>query len=104
MYLRILYLRSDTYVGNHFNYTPIGINLTITKHMTKQVAHPMTKLQRKVSSLVDSKIVKPEDNLGKIAFILGKDWQYWKKELIDFDFSLKDPIQELLLVEDWDEN
>lgn len=72
--------------------------------MTRQVAHPMVKLQRKVSSLVQSNIVKPEDNLGRIAFLLGNDWQYWKKELIDFDFSLQDPIQELLLVEDWDEN
>ena len=71
--------------------------------MTKQVAHPMTKLQRKVSSLVQSNIVKPEDNLSKIALLLGKDWKYWKNELIDFNFSLQDPIQELLLVEDWDE-
>lgn len=72
--------------------------------MTKQVAHPMIKLQRKVSSLVQSKIVKPEDNLGKIALLLGKDWKYWKNELIDFDFSLQDPIGELLQVEDWDED
>ena len=71
--------------------------------MTKQVAHPMTKLQRKVSSLVQSNIIRPEDNLSKIALLLGKDWKYWKGELIDFDFSLQDPIQELLLVEDWDE-
>ena len=71
--------------------------------MTKQVAHPMFKLQRKVSSLVQSNIVKPEDNLSKIALLLGSDWQYWKNELIDFNFSLQDPIQELLLVEDWDE-
>lgn len=72
--------------------------------MTKQVAHPMTKLQRKVSSLVQSKIVKPEDNLGKIALLLGNDWKYWKNELIDFDFSLQDSIGELLQVEDWDED
>jgi Domain of unknown function (DUF4327) len=72
--------------------------------MVKQVAHPMAKLQRKVSSLVQSNIVKPEDNLSKIALLLGKDWQYWKNELIDFNFSLQDPIQELLLVEDWDED
>jgi hypothetical protein len=71
--------------------------------MTKQVAHPMVKLQRKVSSLVQSNIIKPEDNLSKIAFLLGNDWQYWKNELIDFNFSLKDSIQEFLLVEDWDE-
>ena len=72
--------------------------------MTKQVAHPMIKLQRKVSSLVDSKIIKPEDSISKVALILGNDWSYWKNELLEFDFSLKDPIQELLQVEDWDED
>jgi hypothetical protein len=71
--------------------------------MTKQVAHPMVALQRKVSSLVDSKIVRPNDNIGKIALLLGDDWKYWKKELLDFDFTLKDSIEELLLVEGWDE-
>ncbi|MGF1542410.1 MAG: DUF4327 family protein [Pleurocapsa sp.] len=72
--------------------------------MTKQVAHPMMKLQRKVSSLVDSNIIKPEDSISKIALLLGNDWSYWKNELLEFDFSLKDPIQELLLVENWDED
>ncbi len=72
--------------------------------MTKQVAHPMMKLQRKVSSLVDSNIIKPEDSISKIALLLGNDWSYWKNELLEFDFSLKDPIQELLLVEKWDED
>ncbi len=72
--------------------------------MTKQVAHPMMKLQRKVSSLVDSNIIKPEDSISKIALLLGNDWSYWKNELLEFDFSLKDPIQELLLVETWDED
>ncbi len=72
--------------------------------MTKQVAHPMMKLQRKVSSLVDSNIVKPDDRIGKIALLLGDDWSYWKNELLDFDFSPKDPICELLSVEDWDED
>jgi hypothetical protein len=71
--------------------------------MTKQVAHPMVALQRKVSSLVDSKIIQPKDNIGKIALLLGDDWKYWKKELLDFDFTLKDSIEELLLVEGWDE-
>lgn len=75
------------------------------EHMTtKQVAHPMMKLQRKVSSLVDSNIIKPEDSINKIALLLGNDWAYWKNELLEFDFSLKDPIQELLLVENWDED
>ncbi|WP_026102817.1 DUF4327 family protein [Pleurocapsa sp. PCC 7319] len=72
--------------------------------MTKQVAHPMMKLQRKVMSLVDSKIVKPDDRIGKIALLLGNDWSYWKNELLDFDFSPQDQIQELLSVEDWDED
>ncbi|MDJ0596754.1 MAG: DUF4327 family protein [Pleurocapsa sp. MO_226.B13] len=72
--------------------------------MTKQVAHPMMKLQRKVSSLVESKIVRPEDRIGKIALLLGNDWSYWKNELSDFDFSSQDSIRELLLVEDWEED
>ncbi|MEM8829132.1 MAG: DUF4327 family protein [Cyanobacteria bacterium P01_G01_bin.19] len=72
--------------------------------MTKQVAHPMMKLQRKVSSLVKSKIVAPSDRIGKIALLLGNDWSYWKRELIDFDFTSQDRIQELLAVEDWDED
>ena len=72
--------------------------------MTKQVAHPMMKLQRKVSSLVESKVVQPSDRIGKIALLMGNDWSYWKNELLDFDFSPKDPIQELLSVEDWEED
>ncbi len=71
--------------------------------MTKQVAHPMLKLQRKVSSLVESNIIKPEDNIGKIALLFGDKWGYWKEELQAFDFSLKDPIEDLLVVEDWDD-
>ena len=70
---------------------------------TKQVAHPMLKLQRKVSSLVESNIIKPEDNIGKIALLFGDKWGYWKEELQAFDFSLKDTIEDLLLVEDWDD-
>ncbi|MEM6612660.1 MAG: DUF4327 family protein [Cyanobacteria bacterium P01_C01_bin.72] len=72
--------------------------------MTKKVAHPMMKLQRKISSLVESNIVKPEDRIGKIALLLGNDWSHWKRELSDFDFSPQDQIRELLLVEDWDED
>ncbi|BAU65974.1 hypothetical protein STA3757_33740 [Stanieria sp. NIES-3757] len=71
--------------------------------MTKQVAHPMMKLQRKISSLIDSQIITPEDSIGKIAMLLGNDWTYWKQELLAFDFSLKDPVKDLLIVEDWDE-
>lgn len=72
--------------------------------MTNQVAHPMMKLQRKVSSLVESNIVTPDDRIGKIALLLGNDWSYWKQELLDFDFSSQDRISELLSVEDWDED
>ena len=72
--------------------------------MTKQVAHPMMKLQRKVSSLVESKVIAPSDRIGKIALLLGNDWSYWKNELLDFDFTSQDQIQELLAVEDWDED
>ncbi len=71
--------------------------------MDKQTLHPMVKLQRKISSLVESDIVQPEDSISKIALLLGNDWQYWKQELMEFDFSVKDPIKELLLVEDWEE-
>ncbi|MDJ0533911.1 MAG: DUF4327 family protein [Xenococcaceae cyanobacterium MO_207.B15] len=71
--------------------------------MSKQTIHPMVKLQRKVSSLVEEKIVQPEDRISKIALLLGNDWQYWKNQLIEFDFSVKDPIKELLLVEYWEE-
>ena len=71
--------------------------------MTKQLAHPMVKLQRKIASLVESRIIKPEDSIGKIALLLGNDWAYWKKELLEFDFSMKDPVCDLLMIEDWDE-
>ena len=71
--------------------------------MTKQLAHPMVKLQRKIASLVESRIIKPEDSIGKIALLLGNDWAYWKNELLEFDFSMKDPVKDLLMVEDWDE-
>lgn len=71
--------------------------------MEKQTLHPMVKLQRKIYSLVESDIVKPEDSISKIALLLGNDWKYWKNELMEFDFSVKDPIRELLLVEDWEE-
>ena len=72
---------------------------------TKQaVAHPMMKLQRKVSSLVDSNIIKPEDSIWKIAFLYGDQWSFWKQELLDFGFTMQDPVKELLVVEQWDED
>ena len=71
--------------------------------MANQVAHPMVKLQRKVQSLVDAKVLSPGDGLWKIAFLYGDKWEHWKQELLDFEFSLQDPIDELLAVEDWEE-
>ncbi|NEQ98309.1 MAG: DUF4327 family protein [Cyanothece sp. SIO2G6] len=69
--------------------------------MNSQVIHPMVKLQRKVSSLLASNLVKPTDKIWKIAFLYGDDWDYWKTELEDFGFSTHDPIKELLMVESW---
>jgi len=71
--------------------------------MTKQVLHPMVKFQRKVSSLIDSKIIKPTDSIYKIALLYGNDWSYWKNELLEFGFSMQDPISEVLMVEAWDD-
>lgn len=72
--------------------------------MTQAVLHPMTKLQRKVQSLVNSKLLKPTDGLWKIAFLYGEKWAYWKAELEAFEFSTKDPVSELLAVEEWEED
>lgn len=63
----------------------------------------MEKLQRKVSSLLNSQVIKPEDSIGKIALLYGDEWTYWKKELQDFGFSMQDPVKELLLVDQWEE-
>lgn len=63
----------------------------------------MVKLQQKVRSLVESKILKPEDSIWKIAFLYGDNWDFWKRELLEFDFTLQDPVSDLLLVEDWDD-
>ena len=71
--------------------------------MTSKVAHPMVKLQRQLHSLVESKVLKPNDKLWKIALLYGDDWKYWKKELADFGFTTQDPIEEILLVEAWDD-
>lgn len=71
--------------------------------MTNQVAHPMVKLQRKVASLVETKVLKPSDSIWKIALLFGDDWKFWKQELQEFGFTMQDPVSELLLVEAWDE-
>ncbi|WP_413165657.1 DUF4327 family protein [Capilliphycus salinus ALCB114379] len=72
--------------------------------MSQQVIHQMEKLQRQVDSLVKSDLIKPTDRLWKIAFLYGDEWNYWKKELLEFGFSMQDPISELLAVEGWDED
>lgn len=64
----------------------------------------MVKLQRKVQSLVDAKVLAPSDGLWKIAFLYGDRWEHWKEELLDFEFSLQDPIGDLLAVENWEED
>ncbi|MFB6275197.1 MAG: DUF4327 family protein [Halothece sp.] len=71
--------------------------------MTKQVAHPMVKLQRQVQSLVNSKLLKPSDSIWKIALLYGDEWSYWKNELLEFGFSMQDPVQDLIAVDEWDE-
>lgn len=72
--------------------------------MIQKVAHPMVKFQRQVRSLVESNVIKTSDSLWKIAFLYGKDWPHWKKELQEFDFTMQDPIGELLAVETWEED
>ncbi|MFE4105312.1 DUF4327 family protein [Almyronema epifaneia] len=67
------------------------------------VVHPMVKFQRKVKSLVDSGVIQPSDSLWKIAFLFGDDWSHWKQELEEFEFSMQDPIGDLLAVESWEE-
>ena len=72
--------------------------------MTKTLAHPLEKFQRKMASLVESKAIKPNDSLWKLALLYGDEWSFWKKELEDFGFAMQDPISEVLKVEVWDED
>lgn len=72
--------------------------------MNHQVIHPMVKLQRQVRSLVDSDVVKPSDSIWKIALLFGDDWTRIKQELLEFEFSMQDPLSELLAVEVWEED
>lgn len=71
--------------------------------LTQQTLHPMVKLQQKLSSLINSKIVKPTDSISKIALLYGNEWSYWKSELHSFGFSMQDSIAEIVEVEAWDE-
>lgn len=67
------------------------------------VLHPMAKFQRQVQSLVESNVIKSTDKLWKIAFLFRDSWEHWKQELEDFEFSMQDPISDLLAVENWEE-
>ncbi len=64
----------------------------------------MVKLQRQVQKLVDAKLLKPSDSIWKIALLYGDEWQFWKQELQEFDFSMQDPVSELLAVESWEDD
>jgi Domain of unknown function (DUF4327) len=72
--------------------------------ISQQVIHPMVKLQRQVKSLISSKVLKPSDSIWKIALLYGDDWAYWKQELLAFDFTMQDPVSDLLAVDSWDED
>ncbi|MEG4233449.1 DUF4327 family protein [Microcoleus sp. Pol11C3] len=71
--------------------------------MSQKVIQPMVKFQRQVHSLVTSDIIKPTDSIWKIALLYGDEWPYWKQQLQEFDFSMQDPVSELIAVEAWDE-
>ncbi len=75
----------------------------IEEGMTQQVIHPMAKLQRQVRSLVDSKLLRPTDSIWKIALLYGDEWSFWKQELLAYDFTMQDPVSDLLVVESWDD-
>jgi len=72
--------------------------------MSHQVTHPMVEFQRKVRSLIESNAVKPDDSIWKIALLFGDKWARIKQDLIEFEFSMQDPIAEVLLVEEWEED
>lgn len=72
--------------------------------ITRPVVHPMDKLQRQVQSLVNSGKLQPSDALWKVGFLFRDSWPHWKGELLDFEFTMQDPIQSLLDVEAWDED
>lgn len=64
----------------------------------------MMKFQRKLASLVEKNLLKPDDSLWKLALLYGDDWAFWKKELQDFGFTMQDPVGEVLRVDAWDED
>jgi hypothetical protein len=100
---RTLRTGAKSKIRKHFSPSICKSYLNIIESMTQQVTHPMVKFQRQVHSLVETKIIKPSDSLWKIALLYGDEWAYWKKELLDFGFTMQDPIGDLLAVEAWDE-
>ena len=46
----------------------------LIESMTNKVAHPMMKFQRKVSLLVESKVLKPSDSIWKLALLYENEW------------------------------
>ena len=68
-----------------------------------QVIHPMVKLQQRVASLVNSRIIQPDDNIAKIALLFGSEWSFLKSELLAYGFSLEDSVRDLLVVQTWDD-
>jgi hypothetical protein len=71
--------------------------------MSQQVIHPMVKLQRQVQKLLDSKLLKPTDSIWKIALLYGDEWAFWKQELLAYDFTMQDPVSDLLAVDSWED-
>ncbi len=71
--------------------------------MNQQVMHPMVKLQRQVQKLINSKLLRPTDSIWKIALLYGDDWSFLKQELLAYDFSMQDPVSELLAVDSWED-
>lgn len=63
----------------------------------------MVKLQRQVQKLIDSKLLKPTDSIWKIALLYGDDWAFLKQELLAYDFTMQDPVSDLLAVDSWEE-
>lgn len=64
----------------------------------------MLKLQRQVRSLVDSGVIKATDSIWKIALLYGDEWSYIKRELQAYEFTMQDPVGDLLAVEAWDDD
>lgn len=95
--------RRNSKIGKHYSSSICKSYFKLIESMTQQVTHPMVKFQRQVHSLVESQIIKPSDSLWKIALLYGDEWSYWKKELLEFGFTMQDPIGDLLTVEAWDE-